>query len=95
MNRVLVDDVTANDFKVIEELLDAFGKPRDRYLRIFYSFGMFSYADYIAEINSPNPRNSEHDIDDIAATIYCDLRDMSRYFRKGHLIEHEVWELKK
>lgn len=94
MRRVFFDDVTVADFEVMEELLDAFGKPRDLVLTLLCRHGIFSYADYVAMIKKRTGIHSQEEINQIAMTIHNYLEAMARYFIKDRLLKPEIWELK-
>ena len=94
MQRVFFDQVTVSDFAAIEELLDAFGKPRDLVIRFLHKNGIFSYDDYIAELKKPKTDETIEWLSVITVEIHSYLEAMSRYFIKDQLPQPEIWELK-
>lgn len=88
------NDVTVADFELIEDLLEAFGKPRDLVLTLLYSHGILGYAEYVAEVATRKRRHPRHAINDVAVTIIQYLTAMARYFIKDQILKPEIWELK-
>jgi hypothetical protein len=79
----------------MEELLDAFGQPRDLILRLFYKYGIFSYEDYIAELKHlhDDPQRRK-ELTAMTVDVHLYLDAMAGYFDDDELLNPEKWELK-
>lgn len=87
--------MTVKDFEIIEDLLEAFGKPRDLVLRLFYPYGIYSYEEYVAETRKPFELYLRRQVAVIAVRIIYYLNAMARQFRKKETLSpSETWELK-
>jgi hypothetical protein len=93
--KIFYDQETVKDYEIIEDLFEAFGKPRDLILKKFQQFGIYSYEEYIVEIANPSGNKLPPE-----STSYLSVRTikylnaMARYFIKKENIQPEIWELK-
>ncbi|HMJ67239.1 MAG TPA: hypothetical protein VK508_00005 [Cyclobacteriaceae bacterium] len=93
--RIIFNEATMTDFEIIEELLDAFGKPKDLVLGLLFKHGIFSYGDYLAARENPSNGPLERDkLSTITATIYNYLRSMAAYFQKDEIPKPEIGSVK-
>jgi hypothetical protein len=95
-DKVFFDKETVNDYETIEDLLEAFGRPRNLVLKRLREYGIYSYEEYIAELNKPpRKRLPVEVIANISSGTISYLNSMAQYFIKKENIKPEIWELKK
>lgn len=94
--RVIYKKTTIKDFETIEDLLEAFGQPRNLILKSFYRYGLYSYEEFLKEWHHPaNTQLPSQAVGKLMGQIIAYLDRMARYFiKKENLKPPETWELK-
>jgi hypothetical protein len=95
-DKVIYKKVTVRDFEILEQLLEAFGKPRNLILKQFYAFSIYSYEEYIHESKHPiGSHLPSGAVGKLMGRIMICLDRMAEYFiEKENLNPPETWELK-